>query len=153
MTKQSKSGEEVQSKTHKSHKVEDHINQQFTTTDGKYGWFGQEVEVHSDPLIDSGSGKPVIIRMFEFAANPEILKQEKPTKQQLFDNHAAQIRSFLWRDGLQPYEGVSPKVSTSKKREKYRIFVACEPKPGVVLLERPKKLQDLTKPLNTSHGA
>ena len=144
MTKQSKSGVEIKDTHYDNRNADNHLGEKFETVGAEHKWIGQEIEATSDPLIDSGTGRPVIIRMFEFAANPEVLKREKPTKQQLFNSHAAQIKSFLWRDGLQPYEAVSPKVTTSKKREKYRIFVTCEPRPGVVLAEKTHTLQELT---------
>lgn len=121
------------------------LGEGFVTTNEGHKWEGQEIEVKGDPLIDSGTGKPVIIRMFQFAANPEILKKVKPSKQELFNSHAMQIKSMLYADGLMPLEGISPTVNTSKKNEMYRIFVTCEARPGVVVAERPKTLQELTK--------
>lgn len=121
------------------------LGESFVTTNPGHKWEGQEIEVRSDPLIDSGTGKPVIIRMFQFAANPEILKKMKPSKQELFNSHALQIKHMLWADGLMPLDGISPTVNTSKKREMYRIFVTCEARPGVVIAEKPKSLQEITQ--------
>lgn len=115
----------------------------FTTTDGKHVWEGQELEVKSDPLVDSGTGTAVIIRVFEFEANPETLKRMKPTKQELFNAHAGQIKMMLWGDGLETFEGVEPKIVTSKKVDKYRIYVACKARPGIAVNETLKTLQEL----------
>lgn len=131
-------------KTHTMESDKGTLGESFETVGTEHKWTGQEISVASDPLMDSGTGKPIIFRMFEFKANPENLKKMKPTKQQLFDSHAKQIQVMLWSDGLVPFEGVSPKVTTSKKRESYRIFVACEPALGQVLVERPKTLQELS---------
>lgn len=121
------------------------LGESFKTVGAEHAWEGQDIEVKSDPLVDSGTGKPVILRVFEFSANPEMLKKMRPTKQELFSGHAMQIKTMLWADGLQPFEGISPTVNTSKKREKYRIFVTCEPRPGISVLERPQTLQEITK--------
>lgn len=121
------------------------LGESFVTTSPGHKWEGQDIEVKSDPLIDSGTGKPVIIRMFQFAANPEILKKFKPTKQELFNSHATQIKHMLWADGLRPLDGISPSVNTSKKREMYRIFVTCEARLGLNIIEKPKTLQEITK--------
>lgn len=119
------------------------LGESFQTVGAGHVWEGQELEVKSDPLMDDGTGSKVIIRMFQFAANPEILKKLKPSKQELFNSHAMQIKSMLWADGLVPRDDISPTVNTSKKREMYRIFVTCEPRLGVSVLETPKTLQEL----------
>lgn len=115
----------------------------FTTSDGEHKWEGQELEVKSDPLIDPGSGQAVIIRVFEFEGNAETLKRMKPTKQELFNSHIGQIKIMLWGDGLETFEGVEPKIVTSKKSDKYRIAIACKPRMGVSVSETPQTLQDL----------
>lgn len=143
MTKQSKSGEG--NTHHENRDLENHLGDTFKAEDQDNNeWQGQQLSTKSDPLVDKGTGKPVILRVFEFSANPIVLKREKPTKQQLFDAHALQIKHFLWKDGLEPLDIISPKIVVSKKREKYRIFVTCQPKPGVTLVETPQTLQELT---------
>jgi hypothetical protein len=107
-------------------------------------WYGQQVGTNSDPLVDGGIGNAIILRSFEFTANPEILKKVKPNKQELFNNHASQIRMFLWKDGLEPID-VEPRIVVSDKKDSYRIFVGCKPKAGIALMEKPQTLQDLTK--------
>lgn len=145
MTRQSKSGEEVKSKAHDSRVLEDHINEQFTTTDGEHGWYGQTVEAISDPLIDLGTGENILLRVFDFSANPETLKRDKPTKQQLFDSHVKQIDAMLWSDGLAPAREMNPLIQLSKEKEKYRILLWCRAKGGVAWADAPRKLQDITK--------
>lgn len=108
-------------------------------------WEGQDIEVRSDPLVNDGTGKPILLRMFEFEANPVALKRMKPTKQELFNSHVMQIRTMLWADGLNVLDVIPPRVVISKKIESYRIFVACQPKDGVALNEKPRTLQELTK--------
>lgn len=148
MTKQSKSGEaenKQKDKLHSSRNLEDHIEQQFTTTDGKDGWLGQELQVNSDPLIDLQTGDNVLLRVFDFGANPENLKRDKPTKQQLFDSHVKQIMTMLWSDGLEPAKEINPLIQISKKKEKYRILMWCRAKSGVAWADTPQSLQEITK--------
>lgn len=126
--------------------MEDHFGDSFQTVGQKDKWTGQEVEVTSDPLIEgSNPGKTIVLRSFYFKANPELLKAQKPTKQQLFDSHVKQIELMLWNDGLMPFKEVEPRVITSKKRDEYKIFMACEARPGVTFAHNPTKLQDLIK--------
>jgi len=92
---------------------------------------------------DTGHGGAAIIRMFEFAANPEVWKQHKPTKQELFNSHHKGIEIMLWKDGLTPMSEVDPKIQISKKSGKYRIFVGARPMKGHLLTERPKTLSEI----------
>lgn len=109
------------------------------------GWEGQDIEVKSDPLVNDGSGKPIIMRFFEFQVNPEMMKYAQPTNQDLFNAHAQQIKHFLWKDGLVPYEFIEPRIIWSKKKDGYKIMVTCEAKTGVAILESSQTLQELIK--------
>lgn len=122
------------------------------TEDKQYDWEGRTVEANSEPIVDKGNGKPIILRVFEFTANPLVLKKEKPTKQQLFDSHAVEIKHFLWKDGLESLDIIPPRIVVSKKKEKYRIFVTCQARPGVSVLETPITLQQLTIQNATKQG-
>ena len=115
---------------HESKNIEDHLGDKFETIGTKDKWYGQEVEVQSDTLVDSGKGKPVIMRFFEFRADPITFKRDNPTNQQLFNTHAQQIRTFLWKDGLQPLEIMEPRIIRAKKQDGYRIMITCQPRPG-----------------------
>lgn len=112
---------------------------------GEGDWYGQEASARSQPLVDSGTGIPVIMRFFEFKANTEVLKKGKPDKQELFNSHAQQIKIMLWADGLQPFEAIEPRIILSKKKDSYRIMVGCIPKNGVALTDTTKTLQELIK--------
>lgn len=126
------------------------IGESFKTTDGKHAWEGQELSVTSDPMEDRDNRGALILRSFYFKANPETMKRDRPTKQAIFNTHAMQIKTMLWSDGLEPFEAIPPKVIVSKKRDEYKVFVACIPKPGVVLAERPNTLQDLMTKTNAT---
>ncbi len=127
------------------------LGESFQTSDGTNSWGGQEITATSDPLQDGGSGENVLLRVFDFGANPETLKRHKPTKQQLFDSHIHQIRTMLWADGLEPRMDIQPLIQVSKKKEKYRILMWCKAKAGVVWADTPMKLQDLTNPLTKTN--
>ena len=108
-------------------------------------WIGQEINVSSDTKLeqDTGTGKPIILRVFTFAANPERFKDHVPTRQELFDDHRDPIRQFLWKDDLVAVETLAPRIIVSQDKKSYQIFVACQPRAGRVLLERPQTLSKI----------
>lgn len=94
-------------------------------------WYGQSLQTDGTPMVDDGTGRALILRTFEFAFNPLVIKQLKEkkvsvTKQDLFNYHWPHIKSLIWSDGLIANTDVDPRVVLGKKR--YRIFVLCEPK-------------------------
>ncbi len=132
MTKQSKSGAVMPTKESEMDIDKDQ-------------WYGQEVSANSDPLVDSGTGTPIIMRFFEFEANPEMFKH-KPTNQELFNAHSQQIRMMLWGDGLEPFQGIEPKIIRSKNKPSYRIMITCIPKKGVAVTDTSQTLQQIINP-------
>ena len=86
-------------------------------------------EVHSDVHLedDKGVGKAIVLRHFDFSANPEAFRAQTPSKQTLFNLHKNQIYAHLMSDGLSVFEEVSPKVMISKNKRFYRIIVAGLP--------------------------
>lgn len=102
-------------------------------------WTGEEVETKSDPVLDPGSGKKIVLRQFEYAWNPEV--KDKPSKQEVFNLHAREIRNFLWRDGLRIIETEAPRMIVNDQG--YRIFITCEPVGA--LLENAQNLTELLK--------
>lgn len=122
--------------------------------DGKTKWTGQQVGVNSNiPLVNDGTGKPYIIRQFDFAFDPNVLikiKQKKipvPTKQELFNSNWHQIRITLWGDGLIAIEDelFPPRIVIGRK--KYKIILVCEPRFRTMVADKPQTLQEITKPL------
>lgn len=89
-------------------------------------------EVHSDIKLeaDEGHGKTIVIRSFDFKANPTAFKERTPSKQELFNAHAKQIEVQLWKDGLKVMPDVTPQLILDKKRRGYRIVVGAEPERG-----------------------
>lgn len=100
-----------------------------------------ESETHLED--DEGFGEAAVIRVFEFAANPEAFKQHKPTKQELFNSHYKGIEIMLWKDGLKVMPEVEPKLTINKKKTKYRIIVGATPMRGHILREQPKTLSQI----------
>lgn len=111
-------------------------------------WDANQIETKADVRLDedTGTGEAAIIRMFEFAVNPEAFKQHTPTKQELFNSHSQGIESFLWKDGLTVIPEVAPRVTLNKKKNKYRIFVGARPQRGHLLHEQPKTLLQHANP-------
>ena len=83
------------------------------------------------------------MRTFEFGANPKVFKLKNPTKQEVFNDHLKGMEAMLWGDGLKPMTEVEPRLVFSKNKKKYRIFVACQPLMGQVVLERPQTLSQI----------
>ena len=111
-------------------------------------WVDKDLAVKADtPLIDSATGKKVIIRKFDFEWNkntkPEDKMNAQYNKQEFFNSHAKYIRDFLWKDGLSILENEDPKMNFNKKG--YIIAVACEARWGVSIFEKGMTLQDIFK--------
>jgi hypothetical protein len=104
-----------------------------------------KVETASETHLedDKGSGHAVIIRVFEFAANPEVFKRHKPTRQELFNHHSKGIEAMLWADGLTVVPDVNPRVTVNKKKTKYHIFVGAMPSKGHLLNVAPQTLTEV----------
>lgn len=120
----------------KERKVEDHVigtakavENDSVNPDKSVEWDVTRAEVHSDTTLedDKGHGKVIVIRSFDFVANPEAFKHHIPSKQELFSAHRIQIEGAMYRDELKIYEDVSPKVMISKNKRNYRIVVAGLP--------------------------
>lgn len=109
------------------------------------GWQGQEIHAKSTPLIDPGTGKAVIIRVFEFSKNPEF--KADLSQQEIFNLHWGQIKTLLWSDGLEANKDIEPRVV--HKDLKYQIFITCVPRlrHGIreTLLDIPQKLGEMLK--------
>lgn len=129
--------------SHTNRNLEDHKALEFALEKDKKKWEGNVLEVKSDPLQDSGTGKPYIIRCFEFKINPEI--KYTPTKQELFNAHWKQLQIMLWGDGLRHYEGIEPRIVIGK--DTYKIFITAEPRVsnGITqtIAEKPRTLQEI----------
>lgn len=108
-------------------------------------WDVTQGEVHSDTKLeeDAGIGRKIVIRSFDFKANPEAFRARIPEKQELFNAHARQIEEFLFQDGLVRVEEVSPKLLISKDKTGYRIIVGATNRMGEYFNERAQTLTDI----------
>ena len=102
-------------------------------------WEGADMQTDSVPLANDGSGKPIILRTFDFDL-PPLEKENFPTKQQLLDFHYSKIIAFLWRDELVPCQKL--KLMFSKDKKHFRIFATCQAKVGSNILEVPELIQN-----------
>lgn len=136
-------------KATKESKVDDHIVDKVgiteTTGEKDIQWEATKGEAESTTTLqdDEGYGPAVIVRSFDFKANPQAFHQYTPSKQELFNAHAKQIEIHLWKDGLQVMPDVDPKVILSKKRDGYRIVVGAEPARGHLLHQTPQTLSQI----------
>lgn len=96
---------------------------------GDIEWEGEEVQAESKTKIqeDTGEGIPIVLRFFDFGVNPETFKIQKPTAQELFNQHIRGMESLIWRDGLKPYNVIEPRFMFSKDKSHYRFVLACIP--------------------------
>ena len=108
-------------------------------------WEGQEIEFHSDELKGGDTGNAVIMRFFDFKANPIAFKQNPPTPQQLFEYHKKEIELSLWKDGLKPIVEIDPRFMQSKDTKHYRFVIASSPLRGQMVNETPQTLTELLK--------
>ena len=108
-------------------------------------WIDQDLAVKADtPLIDSATGKKLIVRLFDFKwSKGANIAQAKNNKQDFFNSHAKYIKDFLWKDGLSYREDHDPKMIFNKTG--YRIAVLCEARLGLNIFEKGKTLQDIFK--------
>lgn len=119
-------------------------------------WEGEELEAKSKTKIedDGGYGQAIVLRFFDFGANPEIFRRHQPSAQELFNQHIRGIESLLWGDGLKPFIEVQPQLLFSvdgkkfesfnpkgKQYKFYRFTIACVPMQA--LIETPKTLSQL----------
>lgn len=120
------------SRVHTSRELSDHVVQQ-ATVDKQEGIDPQyevtQGEVHSSTTLehDTGTGKAVVMKFFEFHANPEAFRARIPTGQELFNAHKRQIEHVLRQEDLEIFEGFAPKINISKNKRSYRIVVAGLP--------------------------
>lgn len=112
----------------------------------KHDWYGQSVQVNSDPLVDSGTGKKLAWRTFVYDRNPDL--KELPNKQELFNIHWQQIENQLWKDGFVVDKRVEPKIVIAEDQKRYVIAVVCEPQFNGTIIDDPQTLQEiLPKPI------
>jgi hypothetical protein len=103
-------------------------------------WEGQDIQTDSVPMINDGSGKAVIVRVFDFML-PPLKDEEIPSDEELIRIHKTKLTAFLWRDELVPVQKFKCVLSNDKKS--FKIFITCQAKAGSVILGTPELLQNV----------
>ncbi len=101
-------------------------------------WEGQEVQTDGFLLKNDGTGKAVILRVFDFTL-PPLKAEEIPSDEELLRFHKSKLTAFLWRDELVPVQEF--KIVMDNDMTHYKIFATCQAKAGSVILDRPELLQ------------
>lgn len=129
----------------KKFKAVEKNNGDAPTKDANIEWEGEELMTESNTKLeqDTGTGQAIVLRFFDFGADPEVFKQHKPTAQELFNTHMRGLESLLWRDGLRPFQEVEPRLMFSKNKSHYRFILACIPVSGRLSVETPRTLTQL----------
>ncbi len=109
-------------------------------------WIDQDLAVKADvPLVDTATGKKLIVRVFEFAwktgMKADKVVEAVNNKQFFFNGHAKYIKDFLWKDGLVIREDHDPKMNFDQNG--YKIAVLCEARLGLNIFEKGRTLQDV----------
>lgn len=106
-------------------------------------WEGQEIEFHSDELKGGDVGGAVVVRFFDYKANPQQFKLRPVTHQELFNIHEKEIELQLWKDGLKAFTEVPAQLIVSKDKRHYRFIVSALPMRGQMLSQTPKTLTEI----------
>lgn len=128
------------------------LGKAFSVDTGTEKWQSQEFSTQSDPLIDPGTGKPYIIRFFEFKFDVSMLHKLKehkipvPNNQELFNSVWPQIRVMLWGDGLVAVQEAElpPKIVIEKR--KFKVAIVCQAKFGNTIIDKVRTLNDYLHP-------
>lgn len=107
------------------------------------GWHGATIETPTTPMVDSGTGRPLVLRPFRFAKKEDVWAKMTPSNQELFNFHWPQMKAMIWGDGLVANTDVAPRVVIQKKA--YTIFVLCEPRFRQMMIDKPRTLQEILK--------
>lgn len=92
---------------------------------------------------DKGQGGEIILRFFEYTANPETFKDRIPSGQQLLNAHLKEMEIKLWQDGLKPDPRIEPRLLFSKDRTHYKFVIGCRLGTGQILTETPMTLTEV----------
>lgn len=100
-------------------------------------WHGQDLITADVPVNNDGSGKPIVMRVFEFQL-PPLKPEEMPTNEQLIEANKTKVTAFLWRDELVPV--MDYRCVIDKDGRGFKIFATCQAKAGSAILETPELL-------------
>ena len=131
--------------------IKEHKGKQYEGKSPEGDWVEQELATKAgQPLVDSGKGKALVIRVFDFKFDPRVKAEDrqraKSNKQEIFNTHAKFIRNFLWKDGLKIREDHDPKLIFGE--DGYRIAILCEARLEVPIDKKPTTLQQILSKFN-----
>ena len=108
-------------------------------------WEGKELQVESGTKLESdkGEGNPLVLRFFDFSANPLAFRDRLPTAQEIFNSHIRGIEMSLWKDGLLIETTLEPRLLLSKAKDHYRIIIGARYNRFKVLKEKPLTLHEI----------
>lgn len=98
-------------------------------------WYGSANETDRQVLNDPATGKPVILRKFDFTLPPN----SQVTEKELIEAHQDRLKGFLWKDELVVVGEVKCVLDAVKGA--FSLFVPCQPRGGSNII-------DVTKPLH-----
>ena len=104
-------------------------------------WEADTQQTDGVPLVDSGTGKPIILRKFEFELPPGM---EMPSNEQILEAHKGKITTFLWKDDM--VQIMEARVKKAKDQRHFMILVPCQPRSGSAIIGNTTTLQDIMKP-------
>lgn len=144
----------MKNKKHTSRELSDHIEGQAIIKDDAGAidnehngveWEATKGEVHSTTNLedDLGIGKKVVLRIFNFGANPEMFRLRTPSKQELFDSCSGVLEAELLKDGLWPIKEVVPRLKIWENKKGFTIIVTAEAKFGESITDRSLTLTDI----------
>lgn len=107
----------------------------------------EQVQAESKTKLedDKGVGREIVLRFFEYTANPDVFKSNIPSGQTLFNAHHKEMEISLWRDGLVPEPRIEPRLLFSKDHTHYKFVIGCRAAKGQLILSNPLTLKELAK--------
>lgn len=121
------------------------ISNEFVDVQPEGEYRGQTIEVKSDTKLeeDLGTGEAIIFRSFQFASNPEMFKNGRPSERVIFDSCVKGIESTLWVDGLKPAKDIPVNFVFAPDNSSFLINVWARPAMGNTLLEDTQTLTEI----------
>lgn len=92
---------------------------------------------------DKGEGDAIVLKFFDYEANPQTFAQRLPTAQELFNAHLKEMEQSLWVQGLKVEQNIEPRFMFSKDKKGYRFIIGCRLARGRILKESPLTLPQL----------
>lgn len=129
-------------RSHKKRDIKDHIVAENKAHEAGVGeWDAKQLEVHSDIdlAVDTGWGKAVILRQFDYAFPPGI--QQIPTKEQILTPGYLKFleTQLYFVDELELV--MPPKVVIGQKG--FKIFATCQARKGSLVHQKPTTLKEI----------